>query len=204
MSPGRKAGKVDRREMTVSEWKTSIHRWPWWGLEEGPRGKARVSVSGCLLYSATFVFSFQPAYALILWWYLGPALKKEKLIFWIWGVFVVVVWFWGHCYHCFWISGFSDILDYEINLFLSTLHFFRDSPFSWSCCVNLSCFPQATYELDLIFNQSFQLHFMRKAESSHMAIGISTIKSRGNNWLKEKEIDNWGLFLFSLRSTIGT
>lgn len=94
--------------------------------------------------------------------------------------------------------------DFEINLFLSTLHFFRDSPFSWSYCVNSSCFPQATYELDLIFNQSFQLHFMRKAGSSHMAIGISTIKSRGNNWLKEKEIDNWGLFLFSLRGAIGT
>lgn len=130
--------------------------------------------------------------------------KKEKLIFWIWGIFVVVVWFWGHHYHYFWISGFSDILDFEINLFLSTLHFFRDSLFSWSYCVNPSCFLQVTYELDLIFNQSFQLNFMRKAGSSHMTIGISTIKSRGNNWLKEKEIDNWGLFLFSLRSAIGT
>lgn len=188
--------------MTVSESKTSIHRWLRWGLEKGPRVKPRVSVSGCLLYSATFVFSFQPCYTLILWWYLGPALKKEKLIFWISGIFFCLVL--RSSLSLFLNFRVFRYFDFEINLFLSTLHFFRDSPFSWSYCVNSSCFPQATYELDLIFNQSFQLHFMRKAGSSHMAIGISTIKSRGNNWLKEKEIDNWGLFLFSLRGAIGT
>lgn len=123
--------------MTVSESKTSIHRWLRWGLEKGPRVKPRVSVSGCLLYSATFVFSFQPCYTLILWWYLGPALKKRKVdllnfgdfflfgfeviiitifefqgfqIFWLWDQFVPV-------YFTF-LQGFSIFLILLCQLFL--------------------------------------------------------------------------------------
>lgn len=173
------------------------------GVRERPKGKTK---SQCLRLPSLFchlcVFIPTLLYSNLVMIFRSCFKKKKSWSFEFGGIFFV--WFWGHHYHYFWISGFSDILDFEINLFLATLHFFRDSPFSWSYCVNSSCFPQATYELDLIFNQSFQLHFMRKAGSSHMVIGISTIKSRGNNWLKEKEIDNWGLFLFSLRGAIGT